>query len=219
MKQQKKITIGVLNHNQKIFDKFFNKSIKNLKNNYQIIIKYNLNPAKAFNEIIDESKNDYILFVHADVLFDNHFINSIEKNISQFPEFGAMGVVGVVKPFLRKKKYIKSNSLNNPCVTTLDSCCILINKKHKLKFDYLRFNEFHHFVEDYCMQVKYNLKLKIYLISTNFYCDTLNKKSEFNKNYFYHGSSTIKERGSRWGKWKYYKRILDEKWNRKVITT
>ena len=219
MKQQKNITIGVLNHNENIFNDFFNKSIKKLKNHYEIIIKYNLKPAKAFNEIIDESKNDYILFVHADVLFDDAFMNSIEKNIKQFPNFGAMGVVGVIKPFLRKKKYIKSNLLNNPYVTTLDSCCILINKKHKLKFDYSRFDEFHHFIEDYCMQVKYNLKLKIYLISTNFYCDTLNKKSEVLKNYFYHGSSTIKEQGSRWGKWLYYKKILDKKWRRKVITT
>tara|TARA_B100000401_G_scaffold438337_1_gene386488 strand:- start:3238 stop:3897 length:660 start_codon:yes stop_codon:yes gene_type:complete len=219
MKKQKKITIGVLNHNQEIFDNFFNKSIKNLKNNYEIIVKYNLKPARAFNEIINESNNDYILLVHADVLFDDKFINTLENNIKKFPDFGAMGVVGVYKPFLRKKKYIKSNISNNLCVTTLDSCCILINKKHKLKFDYCKFDEFHHFVEDYCMQVKYNLKLKIYLISTNFYCDTLSKKSEFNENYFYHGSSTIKQKGSRWGKWEYYKKILDKKWKRKIITT
>ena len=219
MKKKEKITIGVLNHNENIFNSFFNKSIMKLKNNYEIIIKKNLKPAIAFNEIIVESKNDYILFVHADVLFDDYFMQSLEKSIKLFPDFGAMGVVGVIKPFLKKKKYIKSSSFNNPCVTTLDSCCILINKNHNLKFDEIKFDEFHHFIEDYCMQVKYDLKLKIYLISANFYCDTLNTGSKQLKNYFYHGSSTIKEQGSRWGNWLHYKKILDKKWGRKVITT
>ena len=219
MKNYKPITIGVLNHNNKIFNDFFNKSVNKIKGNHEVIIKQNLRPATAFNQIIKESKYNYILLTHADVLFDDDFIKSVQKSILTLPNFGAMGVVGVKKPFLRKKKYIKACSFKNEQVTTLDSCCILINKKHNLKFDDLNFNEYHHFVEDYCMQVKYKLKLKTYLLSTNFYCDTLNAKSENDKNYFYHGSSTIKEQGARWGKWKHYKNILDKKWNRKVITT
>jgi len=143
--KQKKITIGVLNHNENIFNKFFNKSVKNLNSDYNVIVKKNLKPAKAFNEIIDESKNNHILFVHADVLFDDYFMQSLENSIKLFPNFGAMGVVGVIKPFLRKKRYIKSCSLNNAHVTTLDSCCILINKAHHLKFDEVNFDEFHHF--------------------------------------------------------------------------
>ena len=149
MKNYKPITIGVLNHNNKIFNDFFNKSVNKIKGNHEVIIKQNLRPATAFNQIIKESKYNYILLTHADVLFDDDFIKSVQKSILTLPNFGAMGVVGVKKPFLRKKKYIKACSFKNEQVTTLDSCCILINKKHNLKFDDLNFNEYHHFVEDF----------------------------------------------------------------------
>lgn len=219
MNKQYNITIGLLNHNNDIFEKYVKDSLKIIKDQCEIIIIKDLNPAKAYNEIIKKSTNDYILFTHIDVLFDDYFIESIKNSINLFPNFGAMGVVGVIKPFLRKKIYMKSTATSNQLVTTLDSCCILINKKHNINFDSVNFNEYHHFIEDYCMQVKYNLNLKTYLISTNFYCDTLNKKPSKLKNYFYHGSNTIKEQGSRWGKWMHYKKILDKKWNKKIITT
>ena len=132
-----------------------------------------------------------------------------------------MGVVGVIKPFLRKKKYIKGSKNKIFKVTTLDSCCILINKKHGFKFDEKTFDEYHFFVEDYCMQIKYKAKLNIFLFKTNFYCKS--EINDYNKiidnNYFFHGSNTFINKGSRWGNWLKCKKLLDKKWNRKVITT
>ena len=179
-------------------------------------------PAIAYNQIIEESKTDLVLFLHADVLFGEKFLNAVEKTIDEVKDFGALGVVGVVKPFMRRKKYVNANENTINQVTTLDSCCVLINKKNGLRFDENNFNEFHLFVEDYCMQVKYKTNLKIYLIRTNFYCSHANSAKnlvpENNNNYFYHGSDTFKKEGSRWGQWMKYKKILDRKWNHKVIT-
>ena len=147
----------------------------------------------------------------------------LQTTIDSISNFGALGVVGVVKPFLRKKIYFNANEQSNNRVTTLDSCCILINKKNGLRFDEINFNEYHMFVEDYCMQVKYKSKKNIYLIKTNFYCSnsssTKNIIATNDNNYFFHGSNTFKKEGSRWGNWLKYKKILDTKWKRKIITT
>jgi len=213
-----RITLGILNHNNQIYEKYIKNSLISLPYNYELIIKQDLMPAMAYNQIIKEAKHQYILFLHIDVHFDNYFLNSVAESIKLFPNFGAMGVVGVVKAFLKKKQYIRASETSNKYVTTLDSCCILINKKHNLKFDDIHFNEYHHFIEDYCMQVKYNLKLQVNLINTNFFCDTLNQFKNIN-NYFYHSSNTIKSQGARWGNWLQYKIALDKKWGKKVITT
>jgi hypothetical protein len=39
-------------------------------------------------------------------------------------------------------------------VSTLDSCVILIDRRHGLRFDEATFNTFHCVVEDYCMQAR-----------------------------------------------------------------
>ena len=107
-------------------------------------------------------------------------------------------------------------------VTTLDSCSILINKDHHLKFDEENFDEYHHFVEDYCMQIKYIKKLKIYtlLIDTYLPLDEPKYESDISeKNYFIHYGATFINEGTRWGNWIKYKKILDKKWGTKVITT
>ena len=55
------ITIGVLNHNNDIFDKYVAKSLDTLKGNYELIIEQNKRPAEAYNSIIKRSKNKYII--------------------------------------------------------------------------------------------------------------------------------------------------------------
>jgi len=228
MNEKYNITIGVLNHNNDIFNKYIKNSLKNIKNHCEVIILKNLNPAKAYNEIIKKSKNNYIVLLHCDTEFGNSFLDSVFETIKQLPDFGVLGILGVKKVFQLKfffpkyvKKYIFANSHKINEVQMLEPSCIVINKKHNLKFDDINFDEYHHIVEDYCAQVIFKKKLKLYTLLTNTFIpkdDTIAKKT-LKGNYFIHYNSTFNNRGSRWGNWLKYKKKLDEKWNQKIITT
>jgi hypothetical protein len=108
-------------------------------------------------------------------------------------------------------------------VVTSDSCCLVINKEHNLKFDSELFDEYHMYVEDYCTQVRLKLGLNIYTILNNWIW-IQNESAFFQKNpnaynWFIHHSYTFMKRGAKWGKWQYYKNILEDKWKQKIITT
>lgn len=213
------LAIGVLNHDDEVFNRFVNQSLHELSDETEVIIKSGLPPAAAYNQILDECSAQHVLFCHADVLFDQAFIDAAKKATSQIPDYGALGVVGVKKPLFRKREYCFARDDQTPSVTTLDSCCILINKGNNLRFDEVTFDEYHHFVEDYCMQVKYVLKRKTHLIASNFSCKTAPSLDTPMNNYFYHADNTVSTEGGRWGNWGRYKKALDAKWGRKVLTT
>ena len=77
------ITIGILKHNNDIFDKYVAKSLNRLKGNYDLIIEQNKRPAEAYNSIINQSKNKYILLLHADTSFSSSFISCVYKSINK----------------------------------------------------------------------------------------------------------------------------------------
>ena len=227
MNKKYKLTIGILNHNDKIYKKFIEKSLQQIKDYCEIIIVTDLNPAKAYNKIIEQSQNTYIVLLHCDTEFSKYFLDSICKSIEQYPNFGALGILGVKKTFRFKnffpkysKKYIFANSNKINEVQTLEPSCIVINKNHNLKFDDYNFDEYHHFVEDYCVQVRIKLNLKIYTILTNaFIPHDIKSVNLLKGNYFIHYNSTFNNKGERWGNWLKYKKRLDKKWKRKIITT
>jgi len=215
------ITIGVLNHNNDIFDKYVAKSLDTLKGNYELIIEQNKRPAEAYNSIIKRSKNKYIILLHADVSFNSNFISCVNKSIKKYPDFGAMGILGVKKPLFRKLQYIEANEQKMYEVSTLEPSCILINNRHDLIFDNINFDEYHLHVEDYCTQVRKIKKLNIYTMLINTF---IAQSSSFDvKNicgdYFVHYNNTFSMQGARWGHWLKYKKILDNKWGEKVLTT
>ncbi len=218
-----RITIGILNHDESVFKKYIANSLKKLKGEFETIIIKNSKPAEAYNEIIRQSKNKYIVFLHADTTFCPEFINNINASINIKPDFGALCVVGVKKTIFGKVKIFtsKHNKLIN--VVTSDSCCLVINKEHNIKFDSELFDEYHMYVEDYCTQVRLSLKLNIYTMLTNWVW-VQNKTNFFNDNpnainWFIHHSYTFTKRGAKWGKWQYYKNLLNNQWNRKIRTT
>ena len=221
------ITLGILNHNNKIFKKYICNSLKKIEDYCEVIIITDLNPAKAYNEIIKQSKNDYIVLLHCDTEFGNDFLDAILKSIKEYPHFGVLGILGVKKTiqfknFLPKysKKYIFSSKNKINEVEMLEPSCIVINKNHNLNFDDKNFDEYHHIVEDYCAQVRIKLKLKLYTILTNtFIPDDSKNLNVSENNYFVHYNSTFNNKGARWGNWLKYKKKLDKKWKRKIITT
>lgn len=213
------LAIGVLNHDDEVFNRFVNQSLHELSDETEVIIKSGLPPAAAYNQILDECSAQHVLFCHADVLFDQAFIDAAKEAICKMPNYGALGVCGVKKPLFRKREYCFSQEDKTPTVTTLDSCCILINKDNELRFDEVTFDEYHHFVEDFCMQVKYVLKRKTHLIASNFSNKTPPPLDTKKINYFYHDDNTFSSEGARWGNWDRYKKALNAKWGRKVLTT
>ena len=54
-----KITIGVLNHDNNIFEKYIAQSLKGLRGNFDLIIEKNKTPAQAYNDIIHKSDNRF----------------------------------------------------------------------------------------------------------------------------------------------------------------
>ena len=219
----KKVTIGILNHDNNIYDKYISKSLINLKGDFDLIIEENKNPAQAYNDIIHKSKNSYIVLLHADVTFSHEFIYNINQSIDRQPDFGAFCCVGVNRTIFGKVKIITSDINKEKQVITSDSCCLVINKEHNLLFDADLFDEYHMYVEDYCTQVRLLLKLKIYTLLTDWVW-IQDKTIFFNDNpnainWFIHHSYTFTEKGAKWGKWQQYKNLLNKKWNKKIRST
>ena len=134
-----------------------------------------------------------------------------------------MCCVGVKKNIFRKVKILTANLGKSKKITTSDSCCLLINKEHNLLFDTALFDEYHMYIEDYCAQIKYKLNLNIYTLRIKWIW-VENQKDFFyqypnSQNWFIHHSHTFTKKGAKWGKWNYYKKILNNKWQKKIITT
>ena len=102
IKMSSEITIGILNHDESVFNKYIANSLKNLKGEFETIIIINSKPAEAYNKIIKQSNNKYIVFLHADITFCPEFINNINSSIKLKPNFGALCMVGVKKTIFGK---------------------------------------------------------------------------------------------------------------------
>jgi len=131
-KMSSKITIGILNHDESIFNKYIANSLKKLKGEFETVIIKNSKPAEAYNEIIRQSNNKYIVFLHADITFCPEFINNINSSIKLNPDFGALCIIGVKKTIFGKVKFFTSKQNKMMNVVTPDSCCLVINKEHDL---------------------------------------------------------------------------------------
>ena len=92
-----KITIGILNHDNNVYEKYVSKSLDKLQGDFDLIMEKNKKPAQAYNDIIGKSKNRYIVFLHSDVTFSHEFINIINQSIDRQPDFGAFCCVGVIR--------------------------------------------------------------------------------------------------------------------------
>lgn len=223
--QNKEITFGCIIHAPEVFNKYYYPSLTGLLEYSQSMYGvyfipeiHNGNfPATLYNKIIRKSTTKYICLTHTDVTFSPDFIDNIFKTIEQVPDFGALGIVGVD----HNGKYHWASEHEIKRVETLDCCCIIINKEHGILFDEKNFNEFHLYVEDYCQQVN-EKGLGCYTLLTNAaerppsvtYHDI---KEE--KNFFNHHSVTLNRLGTCWGRYHEFKKILNEKWKRQVMTT
>lgn len=159
-------------------------------------------PSKVFNEVLDRSTG-LVCFVHADVTcrgLEQSILDTIDKHGFD----GAMGVVGAGT----KWGNLKESFISPTC----DSCCLVVDADQGVRFDE-RFDGYHLYVEDYCVQVG---GARIMLINAR---EGFGAKTLVGDRWFIHHSKTLNKLGASWGDYVKYKQLLYSKWGRVIPTT
>jgi hypothetical protein len=162
--------------------------------------------ASLYNLLLRLDGPRYRIFCHADVTFPPDFARRALTTIQTLEEgglpWGALGVVGRAWD----GEYTWCHDVQEPAaVCSLDSCCLIVDVSQGLTFDDKTFDEFHCYVEDYCLQC-HSRNLGVYVIPGE----------------FSHVAATFQSLGSNWGKYRRYRRRLDRKWKHefdRVLTT
>ena len=174
------------------------------KSGLDVIIKPpSASPAAIYNQILDETKQRYVCFIHSDVTC-NGLLQAIRKTIEASPGY-VLGVVGV-----DKEGYIWSNAYGLRDIITCDSCCVVIDKEMGLRFDDKLFDGLHLYVEDICMQAGKVTTMFIDAFDGLHVPPNIHLSGMFNN--FIHHSYTYRKLGPMWGDYRKYKALLEAKW-------
>jgi hypothetical protein len=135
---------------------------------HQIIVKRNYRAASlAYNEAIEEARNEIILFVHQDVYLPEEWFMSLRGALSYFEKekisWGVLGCYGTREELRRGEGFgnVYSNGWGNigsrikkpEPVQTLDEIVLMIRKSSGLRFD-PTLPHFHMYGADICMSAK-----------------------------------------------------------------
>jgi hypothetical protein len=196
-----RFTIGYIEHDPIVFDKYLRNSLFNLSGDYDIIKTSNKKcPAENYNTIIEKSKNRYVILSHQDISFSKNLLHRIEVSINNIKNFGVLGLVGVDD----NRNYRWSNIDVSYKCQTLDCCFVVIDKENEVFFDSKTFDEYHLYVEDFCLQTTNKTKKYPHTL--------LITKDSKEESFLVHHSNTIKKLGGRWGNYNIYKEKLIKKW-------
>jgi hypothetical protein len=134
----------------------------------QLIIKHNYRSASlAYNEALDESKNDIVIFVHQDVFLPETWQANLRASLSYFEkekiQWGVLGCYGVRKNdgegiglgrVYTNGLGIVGQMINKPeSVQTLDEIILVLRKSSGLRYDPL-LPHFHLYGTDICMTAR-----------------------------------------------------------------
>jgi hypothetical protein len=129
---------------------------------YQILMQRDFTSAtKAYNDAIDRSVNDLIVFAHQDVVFPGRWPWFLERSLQSLrqtdPEWGVLGCYGeTLNDSGRGYVYspgrgILGEQFDQPAlVQTLDELVLILRKSHGLRFD-AELPHFHFYGADICM--------------------------------------------------------------------
>lgn len=111
--------------------------------------------ATEYNRFLDAAPRRYVLFAHPDVEFRPDWLRRYFRWSK--PTWGVAGVVGALKgrPATGDQAVLPLWATEIRCATTaetLDSCCLLIDTSHGLRFDDEVFDGQHLYGEDMCYQ-------------------------------------------------------------------
>lgn len=208
LKQTKKFTIGYRARFPDTFNKYLKPSLRKLTNadvlwvNATSITQENCSdmvsdtyPADNYNKMIDACRTPYLILTHEDISFTPDVLECIENTIAEYPDFGALGLVGVNTN--GEYKWSDSNGIYE--VDTVDSCFLVIRLDLGVRFNSEEFGGFHLYVEDYCGQLQ-NMGRKVYTIKLN-----ENSKIE-------HHAKTWHTLGAAWGDYQKYEAVWLKKY-------
>lgn len=196
-----RFTYAYISYKKEVYDQYLRPCLEKIKDKVDIITKSNTIPTKFCNEVINESKNDYIIFSHEDVTFSDDIIEAIEETINDNPNFGVLCVIGKDKTNTNKGA-LTSTYFN---LEFCDPCFFVIDKRNKTRFDEIIFNDFHFGIEDYCLNVKQSENKEVVSIKIKWGSDNQVRS-------FRHHSYTCKTVRYQWGNYKHYKDALKKKW-------
>jgi len=206
-------TFGWISHNKEAFEKYLGPSLEKIDGKYQSIsTDDSKNPAYNYNKIISECKTKWLILCHEDVAFSNDLLDQIKETVKLNPDSKFFGMAGS-----NGNQIISSDSKESRDILTADSCFIVIDTENlDLNFDENTFDDFHLYVEDFCVQLGENGKTILcdYTEPYNYPDEKENKKK-----WILHGGSTYFQLGSQWGRYKEYKEKLNKKWGREIPTT
>lgn len=132
---------------------------------HQIIIQDGFNSAaKAYNDAIDRSQNDLMVFVHQDVILPEQFLNQLEDSLQYLeekdPTWGVLGSYGETQTQGGRGRVYQSGpgaigtALECPApVQTLDEIVLILRKSSQLRFDET-LPHFHLYGTDICLRAE-----------------------------------------------------------------
>jgi Glycosyltransferase like family len=158
------ITFVSVVNSREIFDNNFLASPCFQKSHgYQILVQENFtSAANAYNDAINRSANDLIVFAHQDMVFPETWIPQLERALTLLdatdPNWGVLGCYGITVKG-EERGFIYSNGIGvlgtpfeEPApVQTLDEIVLIVKKSSGLRFDG-RLNHFHFYGADICME-------------------------------------------------------------------
>lgn len=141
---------------------------------HQIIFQEGFSSATtAYNDAIDKSDNDLIVFCHQDMFFPATWISQLESIVdslqTQDPNWGVLGCCGITSDG-RFRGYVYSSGVgiiggpSNPAeIQTLDEIILILRKSSGLRFDE-KLPHFHLYGTDICLRAA-TRGMKSYAIS------------------------------------------------------
>ncbi len=118
--------------------------------------------AKAYNEVLEKSRNDVVIFAHQDMYFPEPWLAELETSLKYLdahdPNWGVLGCFGVSAD---RKRYgrvysaglgVIGTAIEHPtAVRTLDEIVLIVRKPSGLKFD-TSLEGFHFYASDICLR-------------------------------------------------------------------
>jgi hypothetical protein len=203
--QAPRISIASVVHDGRVAEQYLLRSLEALEEPVQRLVLSNAdnaltkNLASLYNVLLRLEGPTRRAFVHPDVTFGPDLVTRLSSAMDDMEAagspWGAIGIVGRAW----EGEYVWGHETDAPQpVCTLDSCFLLTRTDLGLEFDAEHFDQFHCFVEDYCLQ-----------------CHATGRGVWVVPVAAWHASATYNELGSRWGGYDRYRKQLDKKWRRR----
>ena len=157
------ITFAVAANDHRVLEgNFLSSSCLTAGHPHQVIIQWNYqSAAAAYNDAIDRSNHDIVIFAHQDVFFGENWMLQLERSLAVLedidPAWGVLGCYGVTAEG-RYRGYLYSSCqavhggpFEQPIgVETLDEIVLVIRKNSGLRFDQ-QLPHFHLYGADICL--------------------------------------------------------------------